>query len=199
MRLNLARTLPRSEANGPGERFVVWVQGCPLRCRGCWNPDTWSFARREVREASELVEQIVGTRGIQGVTFTGGEPFSQARALAEVARRVRAEGLSVFVFTGYELEELTAPAQLALLELTDVLVAGRYVEAQRVEGLPWRGSRNQRVHFLSGRYGERDMAKAPELEVHIDAEGRLLITGFPSFAALHPTTPLPVGLVRVDQ
>ena len=47
MRLNLARTLPRSAANGPGERFVLWVQGCPLACPGCWNPDTWAFEHAE--------------------------------------------------------------------------------------------------------------------------------------------------------
>ena len=180
MNLNLARTLPRSEANGPGERFVVWVQGCPLACAGCWNPDTWSFARRDVREVSELVAEITGTRGIEGVTFTGGEPFSQARALAEVARRVRAEGLSVFVFTGYELGELSAAAQRALLDETDVLVSGRYVETERAEGLPWRGSRNQRVHFLSGRYVDRDMDDSPEVEVRIGRDGEVSLTGFPT-------------------
>ena len=53
MRLTLARTLPRSAANGPGERFVLWVQGCPLACPGCWNPDTWAFERRDLRSVEE--------------------------------------------------------------------------------------------------------------------------------------------------
>jgi len=182
--LNLARTLPRSEANGPGERFVVWVQGCPLACAGCWNPDTWSFARRDVRAVSALVADITATTGIEGITFTGGEPFSQARALAKVARSVRAEGLSVFVFTGYELGELSAEAQRALLDETDVLVAGRYVEAERVEGLPWRGSRNQRVHFLSARYGDADLAGALDVEVRIEGDGSIKVVGFPGAGLL---------------
>jgi anaerobic ribonucleoside-triphosphate reductase activating protein len=179
MRLNLARILPRSAVNGPGERFVVWVQGCPLACPGCWNPDTWSFARRNTREISELASKILGTSGIEGVTFSGGEPFAQARALAQLAHTVREAGLSVFVFSGYELGELVSDAHQALLDQTDVLVAGRYVEAKRVQGVPWRGSANQQVHFLTGRYGTADMADAPEVEFHLDVNGALAVTGFP--------------------
>jgi anaerobic ribonucleoside-triphosphate reductase activating protein len=179
VRLNLARILPRSRANGPGERFVLWVQGCPLRCPGCWNPDTWPFERRDLRSVDDLAAVILATEGIEGVTFTGGEPFAQARALAALAERVRPAGLSVFVFTGYDLEELTRPEHLALLAVTDVLVAGRYVESKRTTGLAWRGSANQRVHFLSDRYGPADMNAVAEVEFHLDKDGTLTVTGFP--------------------
>lgn len=184
MRLNLARTLPRSAANGPGERFVVWVQGCPLGCAGCWNPDTWSFARRNVCEVADLSAAIRATQGIEGVTFTGGEPFAQARALAELGRALQESGLSVFVFTGYDLEELTEDAHQALLGVTDVLVSGRFVQAERAGGLTWRGSRNQRVHFLTPRYGLVDMVDVPEVEFHLGADGGLTVTGFPTDAGL---------------
>jgi anaerobic ribonucleoside-triphosphate reductase activating protein len=180
MRVNVARTLARSAANGPGERFVVWVQGCPLACPGCWNPDTWDFARRHVRDVADLAVEIRATDGIEGVTFTGGEPFAQARALAELAMLLRDAGLSVFVFSGYELDELVSDDQRALLDVTDVLVAGRYVEAQRAEGLPWRGSANQQVYFLTGRYGPENMTDAPEVEFHLGADGGLTVTGFPT-------------------
>lgn len=184
MRLDLARVLPRSAANGPGERFVVWVQGCPLACPGCWNPDTWAFAPRVRRDVAGLAAEIIATRGIEGVTFTGGEPFVQARALAELARRVRATGLSVFVFTGYELTELTTSAQRALLGLTDVVVTGRYVETQRVLDLAWRGSANQQVHFLTDRYGPDQQQRSAAVEFHIGSEGAVTITGFPELALL---------------
>lgn len=184
MRLNLARTLPRSAANGPGERFVLWVQGCPLACPGCWNPDTWSFERRELRSVDDLVASILATEGIEGVTFTGGEPFAQARALAALAGRVRRAGLSVFVFTGYDLEELTRSEHLALLAASDVVVAGRYVKAQRASGLAWRGSTNKRVHFLTDRYGPADMHAVAEAEFHVDGNGSLILTGFPSAGLL---------------
>lgn len=179
MLLNLARTIPRSAANGPGQRFVVWVQGCAIRCPGCWNPDTWAFETRQLREAAELAVEILVTADIEGVTFTGGEPFHQARALAEVAARVRAAGLSVFVFTGYELHELNRSDHRDLLDLTDVLVSGRYVQAQRSFESAWRGSSNQRVHFMTDRYRESCMAGSGSVEYHLDGDGQVVVTGFP--------------------
>lgn len=179
MLLNLARTLRRSAANGPGERFVLWVQGCPLACPGCWNPDTWSFARRNLREVGALVDEILGVPDIEGVTFTGGEPFAQARALAAVAERVHGAGLSVVVFTGHDLHELDGADARQLLRHTDLLVAGRYAEGEREEGLPLRGSRNQRLHFLSERYGPGDVIDAPEAELHLGPDGSISVTGFP--------------------
>lgn len=180
MRLNLARILPHSEVNGPGDRFVVWVQGCPLACPGCWNPDTCAFERRDLRSVEDLAAIILTTEGIEGVTFTGGEPFAQARALTALAERVRTAGLSVFVFTGYDLGELTLPEHLALLAVTDVVVTGRYVEAERTNGLAWRGSANQRLHFLSDRYGPDDLNEVAEVEFHVDKDGTITVTGFPA-------------------
>lgn len=179
MRLNVARVLPRSAANGPGERFVVWVQGCSLACPGCWNPGTWAFVPRERYDVAELAAAINRTTDIEGVTFTGGEPFMQARSLAELARMIRATGRSVFIFTGYELSELTEPDHRTLLELADVVVAGRYVEAMRAFDLPWRGSANQEVHFLTQRYGPDDMRRSAAVEFHLGSSGALTVTGFP--------------------
>lgn len=181
MRLNLARTLRRSSVNGPGERFVVWVQGCTLACPGCWNPDTWSFARRDVRTVDALVNDILDVEDIEGVTFTGGEPFAQAQAVAKVAERVRSEGLSVVVFTGYELHELSGDDARELLARTDVLVAGRYREEERCEGQALIGSSNQKLHFLSDRYGPDDVCAGPEAEIHIGPGGAIALTGFPRF------------------
>jgi anaerobic ribonucleoside-triphosphate reductase activating protein len=179
VRLNLARTLANCAANGPGERFVVWVQGCPLRCPGCWNPDTWPFAPRQVREVDDLANEILATDGIDGVTFTGGEPFVQALALSEVARQVRQAGLSIFVFTGYDLDELTGSAARSLLGQVDVLVAGPYRLEERTLDLTWRGSANQQVHFLTDRYGPTDLVATATIEVRIEANGSITLTGFP--------------------
>lgn len=187
MRLNVARTLRRSVVNGPGERFVLWVQGCPLGCLGCWNPDTWAFERRHVREIVDLASEILDVEGIEGVTFTGGEPFAQARALAALGVVLRAHGLSVFVFTGYELEELVAPAHAALLAVADVVVAGRFVQSERQDGLTWRGSTNQRIHFLSDRYQTDQYVAVPEAEFHIADDGSMAVSGFP------PDRLLPLG------
>lgn len=122
---------------------------------------------------------ILATEGIEGVTFTGGEPFAQARALAQLARMVRTQGLSVFLFTGYELTELIQPQHRELLALADVVVTGRYVDAKRTSGYAWRGSTNQEVHFLSRRYGPESMQEAGALEFHLGGGSAPTITGFP--------------------
>lgn len=179
MLINLARTMPRSAANGPGQRFVVWVQGCAIRCPGCWNPDTWAFEARQLRDTVALADEIIATGGIEGVTFSGGEPFHQAAALVAVARRVRASGLSVFVYTGYDLHELTRSDHRELLALTDVLISGRYMQSQRSFESEWRGSSNQRVHFMTARYTEASMADSAHVEFHLDPDGRVAVTGFP--------------------
>ena len=178
MLVNVAHTLQRSAANGPGERFVIWVQGCSLGCPGCWNPDTWSAAPRLLVEVDELLAQVLDTPGIEGVTLTGGEPFEQAESLAELSADLQSHGLSVMAFTGYRMRELVTPARQALLGVCDIVVAGRYVRTRRVLGEPWRGSENQVVHYLTGRYSA---STAPDTvcEVHLGADGAMRITGFP--------------------
>lgn len=179
MEVNVANIMPRSHVNGPGERFVIWVQGCPLACQGCWNPETWSFKTGSRQSIEELYSKIASTPEISGVTFSGGEPFSQAKALAQLARLVRKRGLSVFVFSGYELNELKSPTQKELLEECDIIVSGRYIEALRAKNLPWRGSSNQQVHFLTDRYSLADRPDGTEVEVFIGVNGEVNVTGFP--------------------
>lgn len=178
--LNIARTLARSRVNGPGERFVAWAQGCTLRCPGCWNPDTWSIRHRRIIAAEVLADEIRQTPSIEGVTFTGGEPFQQAAAFADVAEAVRMAGLSVMAFTGYELHELDAPAQRRLLASCDIVVSGRYLKAERVQNDGWRGSSNQIIHFLSDRYRLEDQKRQEVCEFHLNDEGGLVLTGFPA-------------------
>jgi anaerobic ribonucleoside-triphosphate reductase activating protein len=183
MQVNIARTLPKSAANGPGERFVIWVQGCSLGCPGCWNPDTWSDAPGQLVDVGLLLSRIFGTPGIEGITLTGGEPFQQAESLLVLATKVRARGMSIVAFTGYRLSELVTPAQRALLRACDIVVAGRYLRNQRVEAERWRGSTNQIVHYLSGRYSASTQAETI-CEVHLGPDGEVRITGFPPDALL---------------
>lgn len=179
MKLRLARTIARSLANGPGERFVVWVQGCPIHCPGCWNRDTWDASDGRDSSLAELLKEIATTDGLEGVTFTGGEPMAQAEALAELATACRARGLSVFIFTGYRREQLKSPAQLKLWGLADIIVAGPYVQAQRSFEHAWVGSANQQVHFVSSRYSPADQLTAVRAEAHLEADGTITWTGFP--------------------
>lgn len=140
--------------NGPGVRFVLWVQGCPIRCPGCFNREFWPFTPRHVVDIRDMAKQILSVPGIEGVTYTGGEPMAQAPALALLSETLREHGLTVVCYSGYTLEELRTkndPWVNRLLANTDILIDGPFVESEAA-ALPWRGSRNQRVHFLTDRY-----------------------------------------------
>lgn len=171
--LNVAARIAATEAEGPGLRYAIWVQGCPLRCEGCCNPDMLQFSPATPTQVSALVEEVVATRGIEGVTFVGGEPFAQAGPLATVARAARERGLSVLVFTGYTLEDLRGARRAewdALLAATDLLVDGRY-EAGNPSPLRFVGSANQRLHAFTaaGTALAREFDAGPDVvEIRID-------------------------------
>lgn len=190
MDITIAAKVPLTEAEGPGKRFAVWVQGCPFRCPGCCNPQYLSFKNSSAVQISTdaLIEEILRYEDeIEGVTFIGGEPMAQAGALAKVAAAVSKAGLSVMVFSGYTLEQLEDqgdpdyPERLALLQQTDLLVDGQYERENAITDRRWIGSSNQKVHFLSGRYldlKERWPSAANTIEIRYK-NGELTINGFP--------------------
>jgi anaerobic ribonucleoside-triphosphate reductase activating protein len=147
-KLRAAGRVRESIVDGPGLRYVVFSQGCPHRCEGCHNPHTWPADGGEEVDPEVLLAEIQADGLLRGVTFSGGEPFLQADALAALARRVHALGLDVWTYTGYTWEELCAaddPAWNRLLAETDVLVDGRYRRDEQSYRLRFRGSANQRL------------------------------------------------------
>jgi anaerobic ribonucleoside-triphosphate reductase activating protein len=185
----VARIVPKTEAEGPGQRFAIWVKGCPLRCPGCCNPEMLPFGGGTPFEPSVLAQEVLGTPGIEGLTLLGGEPFAQPHACAELARDVRRQGLSVMVFSGYTLDELrkmTEPGVPRLLSATDLLVDGRFERdhPEPAGGRRWIGSSNQRMHFLSARYTEADpRMRAPNtIEIRL-GKGSVSVHGWPQAAA----------------
>src|SRR5712692_5310848 len=97
-----------TEAEGPGRRFALWFQGCPLRCPGCCNPEMLTFERGQAVAVRDVVEQVAEAArrpGVEGITLLGGEPLAHAAGAAVLACEVRALGLTVMVFSGYTLEE----------------------------------------------------------------------------------------------
>lgn len=177
--LRLHSTLEKSRANGPGRRFVVWVQGCTLGCPGCFNPDTHPDRGGEIVEVGALVERVLArSPEIDGLTVSGGEPFEQPRALEALLRGVRERSeLSTLVFSGFTIEEIRAREEAAAcLAHLDVLVAGRFVES--LSPAPdWRGSTNQVVHRLTSRHSERELERIPGQEIHIGLDGQVRVTG----------------------
>lgn len=164
--MRIAGTVQDSIVDGPGFRFVLFTQGCPHHCEGCQNPQTHDPAGGTEVSTEEIITQILSNPLTDGVTFSGGEPFEQAADCAEIARQAREKGLNVWTYTGYTFEQLaekmkTDKGTEELLALTDVLVDGRFVLAQKSFDVPWRGSRNQRLidvaqSLAAGRAVERD-------------------------------------------
>jgi anaerobic ribonucleoside-triphosphate reductase activating protein len=188
--LSVAQIIPVTEAEGPGRRFAVWLQGCPLRCPGCCNPEMLSFEGGSRVRLADVVRPMeeAQRQGIEGVTLLGGEPVAHAAGAAALARAAHGLGLSVMVFTGYTLEEarvLPDPAVAALLETTDILVDGLYRRDLPETRRRWIGSSNQRVHFLSGRCSADDPRWLSPNTLEIRLEGdELTVNGFPARPAV---------------
>lgn len=145
--LNLAGIIGDSIVDGPGIRTTVFAQGCPHRCSGCHNPETWPFDGGTPMAAEQVVEIIQSNPLCRGVTFSGGEPFAQAEGFCELAKLLKPLGYEVASYSGYTFEELLhgTPAQQALLRQLDVLIDGPFVQAERSLEVVFRGSRNQRI------------------------------------------------------
>ena len=139
-----------SIVDGIGYRTAIFTQGCPHRCEGCHNPQTHNPAGGAVWALEDVETAFTGNPLLDGITLSGGEPFIQPAACAQLARRAHARGLTVWTYSGYTLEQLCELAKAdadadALLQETDVLVDGPFLIAQRSLNLRFCGSRNQRV------------------------------------------------------
>ena len=148
--LRISGIEPASIVDGPGIRYVIFVQGCPHGCAGCHNPQTHDFKGGQEQATEQIMDEIRRNPLLSGVTFSGGEPFCQPEALAELGREIKRTGLNLICYSGYTFEELlarsgTEPAVLELLKLTDILIDGRFVLEEKSLMLKFRGSRNQRI------------------------------------------------------
>lgn len=146
--IQLFGVAPDSIVDGPGLRFSVFVQGCSHACPGCHNPESQGVGGGTPTTVDALMSQIEANKLIGGVTLSGGEPFEQAHACAEIARRCRALGLNVWAYSGYLYEDLLqdcTPGSSELLDEVDVLVDGPFVQSLHSFDLEWRGSSNQRI------------------------------------------------------
>ena len=148
MQIRIAGFIPESIVDGPGIRFVVFTQGCPHHCPGCHNPQTHDFRGGRLEDTENLISSIARNPLLKGVTISGGEPFCQPEAAAELAKAAHACGKDVLVYTGYTFEELLAggvKGAHALLEETDLLIDGRFELEKKSLLLRFRGSSNQRA------------------------------------------------------
>ncbi len=139
-----------SIVDGPGIRMVLFVQGCPHNCEGCHNPLTHDFDGGEDKTIAEILDKIKSNPLLDGITFSGGEPFCQAGKLAYLGGIVKEWGLNIITYTGYTFEYLIRSSNddnkyRQLLEVTDYLIDGPFILEKKSMLLKFRGSENQRI------------------------------------------------------
>lgn len=147
-KLNIAGLVDDSIVDGVGLRFAIFVQGCPRACKGCHNASTQSFVEKTLMTPEEVMKKIENNPLLDGVTFSGGEPMCQAKALSHLARLIKERNLHLAVYTGYKFEELLTlhlEGVDELLKYVDILIDGEFVQELRDYTLKFRGSSNQRV------------------------------------------------------
>ena len=147
----------QSIVDGPGLRYVIFVQGCPHKCEGCHNPQTHNFHAGRTMNIHDIFEDIQKNPLLSGVTFSGGEPFCQAKPLTALAEKIQLTGKNIIAYTGFRFEELTqTPEHLALLEKIDTLIDGKFIPELKDYRLKFKGSSNQRTidtkQALAGMY-----------------------------------------------
>ena len=195
--LRWSRFLAATTAEGPGLRSALWVQGCSVRCPGCFNPHLWAATGGRVENTADLAAKFVAdarSAGVEGITLLGGEPFDQAAGLATIAEAFRAAGLSVMTFSGYPLDLLTEwsaarPDIARLLAATDLLIDGPSLRDRPDAVRPWLGSTNQGIRALTPVYAAEVARIGVEggrdrLEIRIRPDGRIDVNGWADDAAL---------------
>lgn len=147
MKIRISGIIEESVVDGPGIRFVVFTQGCIHQCEGCHNTDTHDLNGGYEMDTAEIFEKIKQNPMLDGVTFSGGDPLLQVEALVELAKKCREIGLNIYTYTGFEWEMLmrNQDKYVEFLRLTDVLIDGKFVIAEKSLTLSFRGSRNQRL------------------------------------------------------
>ena len=175
--LKIHEVIPCSRANGPSIRYTIWFQGCTFNCKGCINPATHSTTDGYQISIDDLIKDIIANEKIEGITLTGGEPLLQAETIIIFLKELKLRSnLGIILLTGYSYSELKIKSYFPELSTyTDLIVAGRYIEDQRISyGL--RGSANKEYVFLTNRYTIEEIENSPLAEIQF-FDNKKIISG----------------------
>ena len=178
--LFLGSIKPSTEIYFPGTSLTIWVQGCSIRCKGCWNQKFWSFKGGYPVKPQTIVDLAL-KENVDGITLLGGEPLDQSHQIRELMSLAKKNDLGLMLYTGYELKEIMAdPIKKECFHLADIVVSGRYVDELRCTNLKWRGSTNQQVHVNNPKYRDINIQETiQEVELEFDENGTVSIYGYP--------------------
>jgi anaerobic ribonucleoside-triphosphate reductase activating protein len=146
MNVKVSGIVKESIVDGPGVRYVIFAQGCMHDCEGCHNPQTHDINGGYTMNADEIVHNIISCKYIDGVTFSGGDPFFQAKEFEYIAERLKEKNMHIVAYTGFTYEQLINNKDMKdLLEKVDILIDGPFLKDRKTLKLPFRGSENQRM------------------------------------------------------
>lgn len=155
--LHYLYTYPETIVDGEGIRFSIYLTGCSHRCKGCHNPESWNpsagFPLTETA-IKTMIDQINANPLLDGITFSGGDPFYNPKEFLPVIRKFHEyTKLNIWCYTGYTYETLLAdPLRRPILDYIDVLVDGKFEQALYSPYLEFRGSSNQRILKLKDKF-----------------------------------------------
>ena len=164
--------------NGPGFRVTIWVSGCTHACPGCQNKHTWKYGQGHKLDdmvpyhltCKEKILNLIGDKHIDGVTISGGDPLDQsAQALKELAKflsniKKRYPEKSIWLYTGYLIEDLKNYPYKEVIKNCDVIIDGPYVNEKRNITIPFRGSTNQRIIDVQKSFKENKICTIDDSE-----------------------------------
>ena len=182
--LNIAYIIENTTYEGLGNRLSIWLQGCNLGCKGCSNYELWDFKPVHIVKVNRLLEYILSIKNsIEGITISGGEPLLQAKAVRKLLEGIKSKtDLTVMLYTGYEIEEITDIDATKIINLSDVVITGRFIEEKKDIFLRWGGSSNQKIIFNNDDYRKKYESDNIQntFEIHIDNINEdIFILGFP--------------------
>ncbi len=171
-----------SKVNGPGNRFVLWTQGCLKGCKNCFNPETWSYEVYKELSPRQIFELIKNFE-VEGVTISGGDPLEQEDDLLELLFLLKEIKLrkGIILFSGFSRNEIREnPIREKCLSYIDVLIDGRYEEELKTES-SLRGSSNQEFYFFSDKILREELFFDQEIELSLESD-KIVMTGFPNIS-----------------
>jgi anaerobic ribonucleoside-triphosphate reductase activating protein len=167
-----------TRVNGPGSRSVVYFQGCPFDCAGCFNQDLRAPEGGEPRPADEVWDELMSADPEpEGIALSGGEPLAQERAARRLLELAAAYGKTSTLYTGYSRKELEDLGLMETARHAGVAVCGRYVAGMDLPVFPFTSSKE--LIFFSERWGAGELASILRFEIKL-SKGEARLLGFPT-------------------
>lgn len=185
--LYVHQTSTGSRVNGPGNRAVVWVQGCSIGCPGCFNPETHDPSTGSGSYDPEKLGNELGRLPVAGLTVSGGEPLEQPEAVSSLIQAFRkTNDGTVLLFSGFTPERIfRSKATARAILQTDAVLAGPYAPSQDNRDI-WH---SKRLLLLTSRISPEELEPLRQWEIRLGGAGDVLMTGYPDEVPLLGISP----------